>query len=91
MNVIEFKEESGWVGAFTRNEARGAYPNGTKVMKVHCEDEDMNTAGAMGTVIGSMPGIRELGCDFFYFVEWDKAPRVAVGIINQKISRIDLN
>lgn len=46
--------------SFTRNEAPGAIPNGTTVRKTFEEEPGTETApGTLGTVIGSIGGVKE--------------------------------
>lgn len=86
--------EPGWLGGFTRNQAPGAHPNGSRVVKVREEDGDSTPLGTGGTVLGSLDG-SALGyrnpdgsvVRFAYFVEWEDKPRVAVGVLDWKIDR----
>lgn len=79
------KAHPGWHGSFTRNQAPGAYPNGTRIVKVETEHGDTNPVGAMGTVLGSLqhPRYPEMGIG--YFIEWDRTPRCAVLVVAWKI------
>lgn len=86
--------ERGWLGGLTRNQAPGAYPNGSRIMKVGAEDGDSTPLGTGGTVLGSLDG-STLGfvnphgevIRFGYFVEWDDRPRTAVFVCDWKIDR----
>lgn len=77
--LSDLQEEPGWLGVFTRQQAPGAIQNGTTIVKSAMGPGDGTPIGTRGTVLGSfsmepfMPG-------FFYFVEWENKPRVAVGI-----------
>jgi hypothetical protein len=75
MSEPELTQMPGWRGMFTTNEYPGAYPNGTRVIKVKTEPGDAHPVGARATVLGSMgqATMDEIG----YFVEWDAQPRVA--------------
>jgi hypothetical protein len=75
----------GYAGMFTRNEARGAIPNGRRVMKTNSEAGDGTPDGALGTVLGSIVAPDTMGRLMFYFVEWDRRPRLAAGISGYKI------
>lgn len=85
--------ERGWVGGFTRDQAPGAYPCGSRIVKVRKEDGDSTPLGTGGTVLGSLDG-SVLGhrnpdghvIRFGYFVEWDTTPRVAVFVLDWKIN-----
>lgn len=48
------REEEGWRGRFTRAQAPGAIPNGTRVVKAHDEDNDSHKMGDEATVLGSI-------------------------------------
>lgn len=79
-----------YVGVFTRGEAPGAIPNGARIVKVIMEAGDSQPVGAGGVVLGSMKPPAELRKQFpdvhyFYFVEWDAMPGVAVGVMSSKI------
>lgn len=87
--------ETGWIGVFTRHEAEGAIPNGTRVVKARRESGDATPVGTCGTVLGSV-NAAFLGQDapdgweeitYAYFVEWADRPNVAVGVMDWKIER----
>lgn len=88
MNAPTFRSEPGWFGMFTRDEAPGAFPNGTRVFKSQSEPGDSHPTGTMGTILGSMaaPDIPKI-----YFVEWDPNPRVAIAVVETKIEKIQSN
>lgn len=91
--MINFTEEPGWVGVFTRNQAEGAIPNGTRIEKSEGEAGDSNPIGATGTVLGSLPAPDGMPAKFahvkhFYFVEWDNYPKQACGVLDYKIKPI---
>lgn len=77
--------EPGWIGAFTRNEAHGGLPNGTRIMKCNSESGDSRPDGVLGTVLGSLSHPDIQGGKVFYFVEWDAVPRMAVGVLASKV------
>lgn len=72
----------GWHGMFTRNQAPGAYRNGTRVVKIATDVGDTHPLGATATVLGSLyhPKV-----GFGYFVEWDSHRRSAVFVVPWKI------
>lgn len=83
---FDIKEHQGYTGAFTKAQAEGAIPNGTTIVKVWDEGGDSHKVGDTGTVLGSV--YHPIGnIEFFYFVEWDDSPKLAVGIIDKKIGR----
>lgn len=102
---LGFLEEPGMVGAFTREQAPGAIPNGTRIVKHYAEVWDANPVGAHGVVLGSMmddqlgllvgdllaPALRHgnENSKYLYFVEWDSAPGRAVVVLGAKIKRAD--
>jgi hypothetical protein len=75
----------GWTGAFTRNEALGAWRNGTKVVKVNSEEGDGHPDGTPGVVLGSISHPEVHGGMVFYFIEWGPRPLVAVGTVGSKV------
>ena len=86
-DALEFRgirHEAGWHGAFTRDQAPGAIPNGTSIVKTATEAGDVHPVGTKGTVIGSI-------CDpkvdsrTLYFVEWASRPHAAVAVVDWKI------
>jgi hypothetical protein len=86
--------EPGMVGAFTRHQAEGAIPNGTRIVKARGESGDATPLGVGGVVLGSLAG-GHLGerapdgtlVEYGYFVEFDNRPGFAVGVIDWKIAR----
>jgi len=86
-----FDEYPGWTGMFTRAEAEGAIPNGSRIVKTERVDGDAHGPGALGTVLGSIstPAVmrqQHPATPYFYFIEWDDTPRVAVGVASDKIA-----
>lgn len=81
MDRLGIREWPGYVGAFTRDQANGAIPNGTSIVKVFKEEKDAHQIGARGTVLGSFLDNGRAA----YFVEWDSDPGIAVLTIDKKI------
>ena len=79
------RHEPGWVGAFTRETAQGAMPNGTRVVKCNAEKGDTHEDGTPGVVLGSMSSPKIRAGEVMYFVEWAASPRVAVGVVAAKV------
>lgn len=79
-------EHDGYAGLFTRQNAPGAIPAGTRIRKAIFVMGDTTPVGALGAVLGSISH-PEFG--FAYFVEWDHAPRCAVFCMAVKIARAD--
>lgn len=77
--------EPGWTGAFTRNQAPGALPNGTRVIKTNSEPGDICPNGTPGTVLGSMsePAVQDGA--ICYFIEWAPRPKTAVAAMAFKV------
>lgn len=75
-------EEPEYEGYFTRDQADGAIPNGSRVIKTANIGSDMSPEGATGVVLGS---IYHSMVGYGYFIEWDHAPRKAVFISAYKI------
>ena len=82
------KEHPGYLGLFSDNQTEGAIPNGTPIVKAWSEVGDWNETGATGVVLGSLPIPPEVGLTskYFYWVEWDDAPKRAVGVVSKKIA-----
>lgn len=55
------------VASIAGQQAAGAMPNGTRVMKVAAEKEDANPLGTLGVVLGSLMAKDKL----MYQVKWD--------------------
>jgi hypothetical protein len=72
----------GYEGVFTRDEAPGAIPNGTRIVKVWSENDKETPVGTNGTVLGS---ISHPNVGLAYFIEWDSRPRQAVLNVEKKI------
>jgi hypothetical protein len=65
-------------------EQHGAYPKGTRVMKIQGDPADANPLGTLGTVRGSIchPDTSEIG----YMIDWESG--VQGFIIAEKIEQI---
>ena len=83
-NALGIALVAGWTGAFTRQQADDALPNGTRIKKVIGEPGDTHSLGAKGTILGSIrnPQDPRVG----YFVEWDDSPKCATFVIENKIA-----
>jgi hypothetical protein len=84
--------------SYTDEQAVGAYPNGSRVVKTASEPSDDHGNGACATVIGSMSvnGLRPedlpeaaRNASYIYFVEWDDTPGFPVAVIDFKVLRRD--
>jgi hypothetical protein len=95
-DIDELITDPGWQGVYSRHQAIGAIPNGTKVRKVKSEPKDGHPDGALAVVIGSwglLPWEKPLEIKgytirFFYFVEFEDMPQVGVGISEHRIQAI---
>jgi hypothetical protein len=68
-------------------EALGAWKNGTRVIKVRSGEGDTHVDGAPATIIGSAGPVEAEGIrTYVYFVEWDDAPGIPVGIRGDRIA-----
>lgn len=73
----------GYLGVFTRDQAAGAIPNGSKIVKTKSDGTDSNPDGTPGKVLGSF---HPTGVPYpMYFVEWDRKPHIAVAISGPRI------
>lgn len=88
MNMHSIRNEDGWAGAFSREQASGAIPNGTRIVKCNSEPHDATPDGMTGTVLGSLRAPEQMGALLFYFVEWDDKPRIPLGIMATKIRAV---
>jgi hypothetical protein len=99
-----FFEEEGLVGVFTREHADGAIPNGSVVEKINATDSDLAPEGAKGIIVGSLdaeehshhigemtgtPHDREEGEKFVYFVQWEIAQPLVVGIRETRVKLLE--
>lgn len=81
---MNFVEEPGYIGAFTRETYPGAIPAGARVVKVQSEEGDANINGAAATVLGSIGHENVV----LYFVEWDAKPGYAVAVAAFKLQAV---
>ena len=93
MTMIEdtphVRTEPGWFGNFTRAQAGGAMPNGTRIVKCNTvEGADFHPDGTPGVVLGSMV-VPETE-SYIYFVEWAPQPRVAMAVVGHRIRAADV-
>jgi hypothetical protein len=78
---------SNYVGVHTHQQADGALPNGSRVVKIKTDPGDGHPLGSLATVVGSIgvPIGKEFADPYFYFVVWDARPRIAVGVASGKL------
>lgn len=77
----------GYAGLHTRKQASGAYVNGTRIVKTNSAPSDEVADATPGTVLGSMTLLPDAA--IFYFVEWDIRPKIAIGIQQSRITRMN--
>jgi hypothetical protein len=71
---------------YTRDQAEGAIPNGTRVRKINVEPRDAHPEGAEAVVVGSIgPAPWKGKMTYGYFVEWDDTPGIPVFITGTRI------
>lgn len=94
MKTPKIASYPGYVGAFTKEQAEGAIPNGSTVMKARSEDGDTTMDGTIGIVLGSIDGtlimpdvMEKTGAKFMYWIEWINRPGFAVATADFKIAR----
>lgn len=80
-------EHTGWTGAFTTRHVDGAIQNGTRVVAIGDDSDELDgvPVGSMGRVLGSF---RVDGLPIIYFVEWDCRPRCAFVTKEGSIERL---
>ncbi len=84
--LFGIKSHPGWHGEFTTRSAIGAYPNGSRVVKIACDPAgDENENGSVGRVLGS---IQWDTSPIMYFVEWDHRPRHAFCVHAGKLEKL---
>jgi len=71
--------------AFTTEQAPGAWPNGSRVIKLIFEEGDAHQVGDLATVIGSLGPFAYQGSRYGYFVIWDDTPDVPVFSVDKKL------
>src|SRR4029077_9693244 len=78
--MVNWAKERKYFGSFTRDQAEGAWPNGTRVVKAKGDPggSDTTANGMTGVVLGSIR-MPEINDDVFYFIEWDDKPLIAIG------------
>lgn len=73
---------------YCTDQASGAIPNGTRIVKRNSKYGDANRDGDGGTVIGSIFDAEiaaRFNEQFGYFVEWDRTPVVPAFIVGSRI------
>ena len=77
---------------YTKNQAEGALPNGTRIKKVNSEPGDAHQDGAAGTVIGSIGPVEtpDFTDRYVYFVVWEEDPGTGlpVGIREGRVNAL---
>lgn len=76
---------------YLAGEAEGAYPIGTRILKVDRDPTDVTPIGTKGYVLAShdvsdadVPDVKK--AIYFYFVKWDDFPH-PVGVVDWKIGK----
>ncbi len=86
-------QEPGITGMFTRNQAPGAFPNGSRVVKCDAEPTDVTPLGAQGTVIGSIAGpVLKRGVErkgIMYWISWDWRPTWYIAVSDWKLEQVN--
>lgn len=85
LDDFPFRDEPGYIGAFTREQAAGAIPNGLPVIKGAGEAGDGTPEGTPGVVLGSFRHPAVMDGLICYFIEWKNRPRVACAVVEWKI------
>lgn len=83
MTTTDYDPKDPITFGWTDDEAEGAIPNGTRVIKVEGSDEGAIKLGTRGRILGSV-NHPELG--YAYFVEWDTMKMLPVFVVGWKIA-----
>ena len=75
--------------AHTTDEAPGAMPNGTKVVKILTGRGDAHRNGDVAIVRGSIGPFENLAARYGYWVEWDDTPGVPVFIAGNRLEAVN--
>jgi hypothetical protein len=87
--TTELRLYPGYEGVHTRDQAAGALPNESRVVKIYAERGSVRPVGSLATIIGSIEADLEdtvkYGVRYLYFVEWDDLPGVVVAVADIRI------
>lgn len=75
--------------SYIRDEAPGAWPNGTRVVKLVQEPTDAHAVGAEAVVLGSLgpASYMQHQSIYGYFVEWDDTPGIPCFVLSTRIGK----
>lgn len=92
-NKLGLGYHPGYRTPFCNKQAPGALPNGTVIVKHNSKATDATKDGSLGKVLGSIGPTPEAlkamfpGVNYFYWVEWNDDPGMAIGCVDTKIRR----
>jgi hypothetical protein len=75
----------------TKEQARGALPNGTRVRKVGTRAGDGHANGALGTIEGSLGPLDKdapHGPIYAYCVKWDDTPNIPCWVSSPRVEPV---
>jgi hypothetical protein len=85
MTTLRYMRTPYGLTQYTTDQAEGAIPNKTRIVKVKSEKGDTNPVGTRGVVIGSVSAELDGKPVIGYFVAWDHQPDVPVFCADFKI------
>jgi len=81
--LLGVKEHAGYLLPFSKNQAKGAWENGSRVVKDGSDpDGDMTPDGIEGKILGSL---KTPDGKYAYFVEWDNKPKMPIFCVQEKL------
>lgn len=92
--MVNLRHHPGKTGAYSDDQAEGAFLNGSRVRKINSELHDRTPDGVLGIILGSIDAAAllpeqalRLGVKYMYFVTWDDRPTFAVAVMDSKVAR----
>ena len=81
--LLGIQDHPGYLTGFSKNQAEGAWANGSCVVKDgHDPDGDVTPDGIKGKILGSL---KTPDGKYAYFVEWDNKPKMPIFCVQEKL------
>ncbi len=81
--LLGIQNHPGYLTPFSKNQAEGAWANGSCVVKDGSDpDGDLTPDGIKGKILGS---IKTPDRRYAYFVEWDNKPKMPIFCVQEKM------